>query len=144
MHHSWTVIIVALAAKSISALPSSRGGFIIADVIGSPADDLVTRNYALDAPDGKKRDVRQSLFSRFVKASNPSSDFHVPHSNSKYVRRVADGGPIDEIEISENEADDILALAQFRPSMGYHSKPRYSVSLFLIPLVLIPFFGVLP
>lgn len=57
MHYSWTVAIVAIAAKSISALPLNRGGSITADVIGSPADDLVTRSYALDAPDGMIRSV---------------------------------------------------------------------------------------
>lgn len=95
MHYSWTVVVVALVAQSISAFPLGRRGFIVHDVIGSPADDLVKRNYALDTPDGKKRDFRQSLFSRSAEARIPSSYLHVPVPNSIYVKRDADDEPAD-------------------------------------------------
>lgn len=96
MHYSWTVVVVALVAQCISASPLGRRGFIVADVNNSPVDDLVKRNYAaLDTPDGKKRDVRQSLFSRVAEPSIPSSDLHVRIPNGKYVKRVAEGELVD-------------------------------------------------
>lgn len=115
MHYSWAVVVVALVAKCISAFPLGRRGFIVADVINSPVDDLVKRNYALDTPDGKKRDLRQSLFSRFAEASISSSDLHVPIPNSKYVKRVADGELVDhEIVGPGDESADEVEIGEDR------------------------------
>lgn len=72
MRYSWTLVVVALVAQSISALPLGRQGFIVADIISSRVDDLVKRNYALPIP------------------------------NSKYVKRVADDELVDDAGIELN------------------------------------------
>ena len=48
MHYSWTLVVVAFVAQSISAFPLGRQG-----IISSPVDDPVKRNYAFPITDSK-------------------------------------------------------------------------------------------
>ena len=111
MHYRWAVTVAALVATSVSAFPLGNRGLVTSDVITSPADDLVKRDYALDVADDKKHYVRQSLLSRDAKAGDPPSHLHVPSPASKYVKRVAN----DDDQWVSTRVFDMNRLPAARP-----------------------------
>lgn len=93
MHFIWTVAVAVAAFGApicVSAFPSSSRGFVTADVISRPADDLVKRSEASTTADDKTHYVRQALLSREDQASASSRYLDIPSWMSKYVKRGKD------------------------------------------------------